>query len=106
VEHMRNMIKIAEYVKRGGGCYMMPQKSTHVGSWREPVACDVFWRGHFLRMSGLTQSRAGRAKMTQGRQFRTYSGPADEHLGDQIHPLDAVADFDPQYIHDGLLGGP
>ena len=26
--------------------------------------------------------------------------------GDPIDPLDAVADFDPQYIHDGLLGGP
>jgi hypothetical protein len=26
--------------------------------------------------------------------------------GDPIDPLAAVADFDPQYIHDGLLGGP
>jgi hypothetical protein len=26
--------------------------------------------------------------------------------GDPINPLDALADFDPKYIHDGLLGGP
>ena len=26
--------------------------------------------------------------------------------GDPIDPLSAVADFDPQYIHDGLLGAP
>lgn len=26
--------------------------------------------------------------------------------GSPIDPLDALADFDPQYIHDGLLGGP
>jgi hypothetical protein len=26
--------------------------------------------------------------------------------GDPIDPLTAIADFDPQYIHDGLLGGP
>jgi hypothetical protein len=26
--------------------------------------------------------------------------------GDPINPTDGLADFDPQYIHDGLLGGP
>lgn len=26
--------------------------------------------------------------------------------GDPIHPLAAIADFDPKYIHDGLLGAP
>jgi hypothetical protein len=26
--------------------------------------------------------------------------------GDPIDPLAAVVDFDPHYIHDGLLGGP
>jgi len=26
--------------------------------------------------------------------------------GDPIDPMDAIADFDPKYIHDGLLGGP
>jgi len=26
--------------------------------------------------------------------------------GDPINPLDALADFDPRYIHDGHLGGP
>jgi hypothetical protein len=26
--------------------------------------------------------------------------------GDPINPMEAVADFDPKYIHDGLLGAP
>ncbi len=26
--------------------------------------------------------------------------------GDPIDPLDAIADFDPKYIHDGHLGAP
>jgi hypothetical protein len=26
--------------------------------------------------------------------------------GDPIDPMDAIVDFDPKYIHDGLLGAP
>jgi len=26
--------------------------------------------------------------------------------GNRIDPMDAIADFDPKYIHDGLLGAP
>jgi hypothetical protein len=35
--------------------------------------------------------------------------PEDERRriwGEPIDPLEAVADFDPHYIHDGLLGKP
>jgi hypothetical protein len=31
---------------------------------------------------------------------------AEGVLGDPINPMEAVADFDPKYIHDGLLGAP
>ncbi len=42
------------------------------------VACDIFCRGRFLRISGLTENRAGQAKMTQ-------TGPSSLNLDLLIH---------------------
>ena len=74
---------------------------------RKVVIVDHIARSSLARIVGSPALWPHFANTTALKRFWALSADDRQRIwGEPIDPLEAVAEFDPERIHDGLLGGP